>query len=375
MTGSTKIGAADISKLVASVVSIPAAGIGPAFSFERAAGRAIDQLHQACNGIALPVAVPTCVTYVFCDDLESAVKGHNFDPISLVWTTDTSITLAEIENRIVLISRNGGAGCRSQTVFTKMSDHAAALAAMGLGNSGCLIFQLQSSVVTLYHFGILGNSNEQRPFGTVSQLLIGKKLEETLDHFDDTWVNAPLGHAIIWSKQKSKTHVPAKDTERLIQDQMQLALRMADTGTLVVREIPNSEGRADLLLYSDTPGGRHMVILELKVLRSFSYPLKRTDGKLSPVANSANEQSALEVVKQAHRYRKQLSAHRGCARLYDMRKTPAEASPRTKAHKLATALSVELWISDVQFDAQDKRDAKVEAEIAALIASIPDDGD
>lgn len=362
-------GAATASDLAASVATLPSAGIGAAFSFERAAGRSIDQVRHACKGKTLPLASATCVTYVFCDDLEQVAVEGDFDPINLVWTTDTSLSLGDVEHRIVLISRNGGAGCRSKSILHKMSDHANALAKMGLGASATIIFQLHSSMATLYPGGIAGTVNENRPFGTVSQLLIGNTLEKTLDAFDDTWLNAPLGHAVVWAKQfRGYSHVPAENTEKLIQNHLQLALSFADSDSLVMHELPNPDGRADLLLYSETPGGPYRVILELKVLRSYSFPTKRDDGKVSKVPDATNETNALEVVKQAHSYRNRFKAHRACARLYDMRKPPVKATAKTKATTMATALSVDFWISDVHYTSQEKRDVDVEKEIAAMEA-------
>ncbi|MBE3027930.1 hypothetical protein [Janthinobacterium sp. GW458P] len=365
MSSTTSFGAANASDLAASIDILPTAGIGPAFSFERAAGKSIDQVRHACKDTSLPLPTATCVTYVFCSDLERASTESDFDPINLVWTTDTSVRLGDIENRIVLISRNGGAGCRSKNVFVKMSDHANALAKMGFGASSALIFQLHSSVVTLYHDGIIGNVNEERAFGTVSQLLIGDALEKALDYFDDTWLNAQLGHAMVWAKNEDYTHVPAENTEKLIQNQLQLALSIADMGSLVMHEILNPDGRADLLLKSETPAGTHSVVLELKVLRSFSFPKTRKDGKVSPVSDATNEASALEVVKQAYAYRKQFTAYRACARLYDMRKSHADTKIKVKSKELADKLSVELWVSEIHRTVQDKRNAKVAKELAS----------
>lgn len=369
---SSGFGAANTTDLIASIGSIPVAGIGPAFSFERAGGRSIDQVRHACKQTSLPLSTHTCVTYVFCDDLEKTAATHSFDEINLVWTTDTSLSLADIENRIVLISRNGGAGCRSKSTFLRMQDHASAIASFGLKSTATIIFQLHSSTVTLYPSGISSNDSEERPFGTVSQLLIGDTLEKTLDHFDDQWVNAPSGRKIVWSDIKDYTHVPAKNTEKLIQVQLQFALKIIDKSGLVMDELPNADGRADLLLSSETPGGSHRIILELKVLRSFSHPTTRTDGKVSKVADSANEESALEVVKQAWSYRSQFNAHRACARLYDMRKPPVDNAISKKSNDLASKLSVDLWISDVHFDSQEKRNANVEKELASQ-ESVNDD--
>jgi hypothetical protein len=360
-------GAATASHLAASVATLPSAGIGSAFSFERAAGRSIDQVRHACKGTTLPISTATCITYVFCDDLEQVAAQGDFDPINLVWTTDTSLNLGDVEHRIVLISRNGGAGCRSKTILLKMSDHANALAKMGLGGSATVIFQLHSSTATLYPGGITGIVSEHRPFGTVSQLLIGDTLEKTLDVFDDTWLNAPQGHAVVWAKQfKGYSHVPAENTEKLIQNNLQLALMFADSGSLVMNEIPNPDGRADLLLSSETPNGPYRVILELKVLRSHSFPTKRDDDKVSKVPDATNEANALEVVKQAHSYRNRFKAHRACARLYDMRKPPVKATVKTKATAIASTLSVDVWISEVHYTSKEKRDINVENEIAAM---------
>lgn len=365
MSSTSSFGAASAGDLAASISILQTAGIGTAFSFERAAGKSIDQVRHACKGTTLPLSIATCITYVFCSDLERAAMGGDFEPVNLVWTTDTSLGLGDIENRIVLISRNGGAGCRSKLAFATMSEHANAIAKLGLGASSALVFQLHSSVVTLYHDGILGSMNEQRPFGTVSQLLIGDALEKALDYFDDTWLNAQLGHAIVWAKIKGYSHVPAENTEKLIQNQLQLALSMADLGSLVMHEILNPDGRADLLLKSETPAGPHSVVLELKVLRSFSFPTTRTDGKVSPVPNATNEANAFEVVKQAHSYRKQFTAHRACARLYDMRQSHADTTIKDKSEKLAKKLSVELWISEIHRTVQDKRNAKIAKDLAA----------
>lgn len=362
-------GAAAASDLAASVATLPSAGIGSAFSFERAAGRSIDQVRHACKGVTLPLSATTCVTYVFCDDLEQVAAQGDFDPINLVWTTDTSLSLDDVEHRIVLISRNGGAGCRSKTILPKMSEHASALAKMGLGGSATVIFQLHSSTATLYPSGITGIVNEHRPFGTVSQLLIGNTLEKTLDAFDDTWLNAPLGHAVVWAKQfKGYSHVPAENTEKLIQNNLQLALMFADSGSLVMDELPNPDGRADLLLSSETPSGSYRVILELKVLRSHSFPTKRDDGKVSPVLETTNEANALEVIKQAHSYRNRFKAHRACARLYDMRKPPVGTIVKTKATAMASSLSVDVWISEVHYTSKEKRNSNVENEITAMEA-------
>jgi len=366
MVSSTRsFGAASVADLMASIGTIPAAGIGSAFSFERAGGRSIDQVRYACREITLPHSLPSCVTYVFCDDLERTATACDFDEINLVWTTDTSVVLADIENRIVLISRNGGAGCCSKSSYPKMSDHAKAITALGLGTSATIIFQLQSSVVTLYPSGIASGVHEQRPFGVVSQLLIGDTLEKTLDQFDDTWVNAPSGRSKVWADIEGHTHIPSESTEKVIQVQLQFALKFVDSGSLIMDELPNPDGRADLLLYSETPAGPHRVILELKVLRSFSHPTKRAKG-VSKVPNSANEASALEVVKQAWSYRSHYNAHRACARLYDMRKPPVDGAVKTKSLALASKLSVDLWISDVQFTSQDKRNVKVEKALASM---------
>jgi len=364
-SASTNFGAANTANLVASIDTTPVAGIGPAFSFERAGGRSIDQVHHACKQIGLPLSTPTCVTYLFCDDLERTAAANDFDSINLVWTTDKSLVLADIENRIVLISRNGGAGCRSKSTFPDMGAHANAISSFGLAETATIIFQLHSSTVTLYPNGIASDNYVERPFGTVSQLLIGDTLEKTLKQFDDHWVNAPSGHAAIWYKVDGYTHVPEKNTEKVIQTQLQFALKIIDPSGLVMDEIPNADGRADLLLSSETPAGPHRVILELKVLRSFSHPTTRKNG-VSQVANSANEASALEVVKQAWSYRRRFNAHRACARLYDMRKPPVDDSIQKRSSELASQLSVELWISEVQFTSQEKRNTAVAEELALL---------
>jgi hypothetical protein len=362
---SPKFGAANGADLAASLGKMPDAGIGTAFSFERAGGRSIDQVLHSCKHTSLPLSGPTCVSYVFCDDLERTADVNNFEDINLVWATDTSLGLADIENRIVLISRNGCAGCRSKATFLKMSDHANAIAQFGFGRTATIIFQLHSSTVTLYPSGITGGIFENRPFGTVSELLTGNKLETTLDYFDEQWVNAPQGHDVLWTEVKGHTHVPAKNTEKVIQIHLQLALKMADPNGLVMDEIPNADGRADLLLSSDTPAGQYSVILELKVLRSFSYPTTRTDGKVSPVADSVNQESALEVVRQASCYRQQFKAHRACARLYDMRKQPADDGVKKAALDVASKLAVDFWFKEVYFTSKEKRNAKVAKKLKA----------
>ena len=362
-------GAASATALQQSVDSAPPAGIGDAFSIERAAGRAIDQMRRTCIGIQLPS--PAVITYVFCDNLEGFADPGVFEPINLVWTSDSSIQFNQIENRVILLSRSGGAGCQSKITYPNFSAQANAVASLGLCEASAVVFQLVSSQVTIYPLGITSNVFEHRPFGTVSKLLIGTELAETLDHFDDTWTNAPLGHAKVWSREKGHPdYVPAADTEKVIQEQMQLVLASVDRSGVVVQEIPNTEGRADLLLYSDMPGGRHQVVLELKVLRSFSFPSIRTDGKISTVSKTINTGNSEEVVKQAHRYRQTLLAQRACARLYDMRKPPLAKDVTASSEELAKTLDVELCISRIHISAKAKRDDKVAKELAEKSTKI-----
>lgn len=367
---STKhFGAASAADLLKSIGTMPAPGIGTAFSFERAAGHAIEQVRNACKGVTLPTPAETCVTYVFCDDLETAAAQGDFESVNRVWTADTSVTLDRIENRIVLISRNGRAGCCSAKSYQTLAHHADALAMLGLEHSATMLFQLHSAKVTLLPQGINGDEEDVRPFGTISHLLVGNMLQNVLDDFDNKWLNAQAGHAMVWEKVPKYTHVPVANTEKVIQAQVQLALIMADAHTLTADEIPNPDGRADLLLVSKLPGGEHRVVLELKVLRSYSFPAKRKDGKVSAVAPAANEENAQEVVKQAHRYRKHFGAQRACARVYDMRKPPAENSLRKTSGDLAAKLKVDLWFSDVHFNLKAKRNAAIDAELKALAES------
>ena len=364
-----RYGAAKVDDLQESVSTAPQAGVGDAFSFARAAGRAIDQVRFACTGYQLPPDNPTVITYIFCDDLEAVANQNIFEDINLVWTSDTSIQLCHIENRIVLISRNGGAGCKSKGTYLTMKAQADAITQLQLSSASAIIFQLSASKATVFPNGIGSGDHEHRPFGTVSSLLLGQELELALKHFDDNWVNAPLGHAKVWANVEGHTYVPEKNTEKVIQEQMQLALAMVDTSGVVVAEIPNPEGRADLWLFSDTPGGRHSVVLELKVLRSFSFPAKRKDRNISSVSNTVNADNAKEVVQQAHRYKTTMKAQRSCAHLYDMRKPPANPEVVTDAQSLADSLSVELRVSPIHYTAKLKRDDKVAQELAGQAAN------
>lgn len=363
-------GAAGLIELQNSVDTAQPAGIGSAFSFERAAGRAIDQVRRTCVSVQLPY--DAVITYVFCDDLEGVADQNIFESINLVWTSDSSIQFSQIENRVILLSRSGGAGCQSKATYGNFSAHAKAIAALGLSAASAVAFQLGSSQVTLYPIGIVSDMFEHRPFGTISKLLVGSELADTLDHFDDTWTNAPAGHAKLWSREKGHDHVPTEGTEKTIQEQMQLILAAVDRSGVVVQEIPNSEGRADLLLYSDMPSGRHQIVLELKVLRSFSFPSTRRDGKISSVSKAVNISNAEEVVKQAHRYRLTLAAQRACARLYDMRKPPLEKDVVTSSEQLAKTLGVELCVSRIHKSAQAKRNDKVAQELTEKIAAKGD---
>jgi len=231
--GTKSFGAASAADLLKSIGTMPAPGIGTAFSFERAAGRSIEQVRNACKGMTLPTATEICVTYVFCDDLEIVAAQGGFGPVNRVWTADASVTLPRIENKIVLISRNGRAGCCSDLTYLTLAHHADTLVSLGLEHSATIVFQLHCAKVTLFPQGIDGEEEDERPFGTISHLLVGNTLEQVLDDFDDKFLNAQPGHAMVWAKIPKYTHVPVHSTEKVIQTQVQLALSMADRHTLI----------------------------------------------------------------------------------------------------------------------------------------------
>lgn len=362
MTKDGRIGAASIESLSETVHIDANAGIGDAFSIERAAGRAIEQMRRVCSGMQLPTTDDIVVTYLFCDDIQSAASRPEFGKINRVWTTDRSIKFADLANKVILLSRNGGAGAISSATYTSMSEQAEAIEHFGLMQASAITFQLSASVVTIYTNGMENDVIEERGFGTIPSILQGNALLDHLKHFDDKWTNAPSGHKVLWAAFPNETHVPCADTEKAIQDRLLVSLLSVDRSLAVMQEIPNASGRADLHIYSGAPATEGSTVLELKVLRYCSHPKPGTT-KLSKIVNSTNKKNAEEVVKQASEYKDELHTHRAMARIYDMRRDPLDKDTIADAEILAGNLGVELSVSRVNYTSQDKRNANVKAKV------------
>lgn len=363
MTKDKRIGAAAVKTLNETVATDANAGIGDAFSIERAAGRAIEQMRRVCNGMQLPTVADIVVTYLFCDDLQSAAILPDFGKINRVWTTDRSIKFADLANRIILLSRNGGAGAISSKPYDSLDEQADAVERFGLMQAAAITFQLSASVVTIYSNGMGAEIVEERGFGTIPSILQGNELLKHLKHFDEKWANAPLGHKVLWATFQNETHVPCSDTEKVIQDRLQLSLISADRSLAVIDEIPNASGRSDLHIYSGAPATAGSTVLELKVLRYCSHP-KPGATHVTKIHNSTNKKNAEEVVKQASEYKDELQSSRALARIYDMRRDPLNEDTILSAQALATALGVELTVSRIHYSSQQKRNANVKKKLA-----------
>lgn len=364
MSSNKRIGAADADALISSIATAPNAGIGDAFSIERAAGRVINQMRHACRGCATSPAQTAVTTYIFCDDLEDIASHGLCSDIHYVWTSDLTIQFSDLQDRVVFVSRNGNAGCTSKQIFGSFREQAKFVFDSGLRDSTTVVFYPGQSKYTIFPQGLASESCEHRTFGTISSLLVGDELSQVLQHFETKWVNAPAGNKKLWAKFKGHTHVPCANTEKVVQEHLQLHLIAADRSATVVDEIWNSDGRADLFIYSAPQVTDGAIVLELKVLRTHSYPEKQIEknGKVvvSSVASAINVASAQEVVKQAASYKHELSASRAFARVYDMRKQPAESTPVDEAKKLAGALDVNFEACPVHYSVQDSRNEKIQ---------------
>lgn len=345
-----KIGGVTEEQLLSSLPSVQETGVGNAFTFERMVGNIIKQMHEACRDISLPVSKVKLVTYVVCSDLESDANQENFNEIHKLLTADLSITLSDIENRIVLVDKNGVAGTISKYQYDGLDKYATALNELSMHDRPTVIFQLNASKMSLFRNGIQAGPDEHEAFGTIAGLLSGNNLVNALDYFDDVWINSPNGYKELWDN--AEKYVPCADTEYVIQRWMHLSLLFVDRGAIVIHEVNNPDGRADLWLR--LRGNNLSAIIELKVLRSFSCP-KKEKVQPSPVSDQINIENAKEVVRQAAAYRDQVQASRGLACIYDMRKPKTTLEAINVAKTLAVQHSVELRSTDVHKNAKTKR--------------------
>ena len=206
----------------------------------------------------------------------------------------------------------------------------------GLSDCPTVIVFRGSNEMVVRHHGADGLARrekirEQEPSATVDELLAALSL------YHQNYVLTPRGCPQgVWKPASAHQYIPGSQPERSIQADLERNLNFYFRGTVRAEsEDSTNIGRIDVrLLKKSTNGGlAYWVILELKVIKSFTHGTGDSDG--SAVSESTNVEAIAEGVRQAGSYRENRVAEFGMLEVYDLRKDKVEdltkREPVTKA--------------------------------------------
>ena len=197
---------------------------------------------------------------------------------------------------------------------------------------------------------------DQEPSATLPELMAALK------HYHKRRVLTPaLCPDGVWEKGSAHQYIPGPQPEKSIQSDLEVALNFWFRGVVRAEsEDRTSIGRIDvrLLKKSQDMGDAYWVILELKVIKSFTNPA--AGAASSTVQNSSNIDAIVKGIKQARAYQKNRRADSGLLEIYDLRKNKRE--DLTKRKKVLATLqefspSPEIHVWQVFGRAEDARDA------------------
>lgn len=158
---------------------------------------------------------------------------------------------------------------------------------------------------------------DQEPSATLSEL------REALEHFHQTRILTPMSCPDgVWEPNRARQYIPGPKPEKSIQSALESALSSWFRG-IVRAECEDSTniGRIDvrLLKKSEREGSlTYWVIMELKIIKSFTNPRQGSDPSL--VSTKTNIDTLIKGVKQAGSYQENRSAEKSFLEIYDLRK-------------------------------------------------------
>ncbi|MGE4294343.1 MAG: hypothetical protein AB7E49_01420 [Campylobacterales bacterium] len=321
--------------------------------------RKMDRLAKNDNGLAFAL-------FIVCEDIDSHVGRNGFGRKSLSWHLNRTDSMQSVNQALVLVSKDGGSITVSDP-HESMDVQFEKVISLRLGDSPAILFQPDNGRVVADFFpeGVVNGEPVELEAEVGAKLLDPVFLKGRLDRFDAEVIKGyELGR--LW--EKATNYWPISQAERTIQDYMFIWLRSPNKDVDIIPEYINEDGRADLIVQSVVGEKLEKIVVELKVLRSFS-----STG--SPCRDPENLKNSQEVVIQTHSYRNKLAAKAGIACLYDMRKPSKKPTPDLAietAEGLSTEKDVSLRVIIVPATLREKRQSEATEKECSL---EPSDGD
>ena len=198
---------------------------------------------------------------------------------------------------------------------------------------------------------------DQEPSATLSELY------DALKHFHERQILTPISCPNgVWEPNCAHKYIPGPRPEKSIQSALELALSFWFRGVVRAEcEDRTNIGRIDVRLLKKSEKERSLtywVIMELKVIKSFTNPQKNS--KPTSVSAKTNIDIFVEGIKQARSYQENRSAEKSFLEIYDLRKDKSDNLTQRSDVLMAMSVSSilpEIHIWPIYGSSQDARDA------------------